>query len=430
MSMTRFNVFQHLVRQWDGLHPYNAAQVLRLRGTPDTTTIATAWHETLSRLGLGKLKVDGQRFGYETLNGQSSRYPLNVVGAERSLEDFISDELNRPFESESYLPFRPFIKSENGSFYLGVVYQHWVADSASIRMLLQEWFAKIFDPSAIRESRIRHAGGGYWQVMGPGKARWPLLNGFLASVRWSSRFKRVRRIEQPEFSDFRVRFSMHRLPAGAIDAFHETARAAHCKLNDFFLAGIAEACHLHVPAVTTSKRQDLALGTIVDLRPHTTDDLDDVFGLFLGFTSVVCRPRDLEDFQRLIGTIAAQNAIHKMTGFAQASPVRMLAGIVAGKMLSREGTVRFYRKRVPLAGGISNVNLNHTWAADYHPDPLLEYIRVSPTGPMMPLVFTTTTLGNAFHFGLTVRESVMPPARAQALADAFVERLQKPVASR
>jgi hypothetical protein len=55
----------------------------------------------------------------------------------------------------------------------------------------------------------------------------------------------------------------------------------------------------------------------------------------------------------------------------------------------------------------------------YHPDPLLEYIRVSPTGPMMPVVFTTTTLGNQLHFGLSTRDSIVPPHDAQALADAF-----------
>ena len=49
--------------------------------------------------------------------------------------------------------------------------------------------------------------------------------------------------------------------------------------------------------------------------------------------------------------------------------------------------------RMPLAAGISNVNLNRSWAAAYHPAPLLDYLRVTPTGPMLPLVFTTTTIG-------------------------------------
>ena len=62
-------------------------------------------------------------------------------------------------------------------------------------------------------------------------------------------------------------------------------------------------------------------------------------------------------------------------------------GLLAGRLLKPDRAVHLYRKRVPLAGGISNINLSTTWASDYHPTPLLQYIRVSPTGPMMPLVF-------------------------------------------
>ena len=35
MVHSRLNIFQRLVRQWDSLHPYNAAQVMQLEGEPD-----------------------------------------------------------------------------------------------------------------------------------------------------------------------------------------------------------------------------------------------------------------------------------------------------------------------------------------------------------------------------------------------------------
>ena len=102
----------------------------------------------------------------------------------------------------------------------------------------------------------------------------------------------------------------------------------------------------------------------------------------------------------------------------------MLAGLAVSRLLPREKVVEFYRKRVPLAGGISNVNLNRTWAADFHPTPLLDYIRVSPTGPLMPLVFTPTTLGDHLHFGLTYRPALIPPERACQMAQHFTHRLR------
>jgi hypothetical protein len=201
------------------------------------------------------------------------------------------------------------------------------------------------------------------------------------------------------------------------------SHVAGITLNVLFLAAIAEACHKHVPAQLTPRRQDLALGTIVDLRPHVHTDMSDTFGLFLGFTSVICRPDDLASWPRLLSTIARQSALHKQTGVPQASIVRMLFGLVAGSMYPRSRVINFYRKRVPLAGGISNVNMTKTWAGQYHPHPVLDYIRVSPTGPMMPLVFTPTTLGRNFSVGLTYRTAIVPPITADAMAHMFLERL-------
>ena len=35
-----------------------------------------------------------------------------------------------------------------------------------------------------------------------------------------------------------------------------------------------------------------------------------------------------------------------------------------------------------------------SWFADRHPFPVLDYVRVSPTGPMIPLAMNVTTLGD------------------------------------
>ena len=104
--------------------------------------------------------------------------------------------------------------------------------------------------------------------------------------------------------------------------------------------------------------------------------------------------------------------------------LRMVAGLVFARLFSREGLLEFYRKRYAMAGGISNVNLNRDWPAEYHPWPLLEYIRVSPTGPMMPLVFTPTTLGRQLNFGLTCRDCLIPSEQSPELAAMFIRRLE------
>jgi hypothetical protein len=424
MTAARLNIFQRLVRQWDDLHPYNAAQIMRIEGSPDLAKARQAWHDALESLGLGRVRVVGHDYHHECLNGDAISYTVSSVSDRLSLDDYITAELNRPFLASDDVPFRPFILPDgDNAHWAGVTYQHWVADSASIRLLLREWFLRMFYPSAANGRRLRQANGGYWRFFGPEKAHWQLGEGILSSLRWGARFKRVRRIENGDVGDFSVRFTLHRPVDLLIDPLRAYARAHSATVNDVFLAAIAEACDRYVPAVRTPRRQDLALGTIVDLRPHAKTDLSDVFGLFLGFTSVICRPRHFANWDTLLSTVARQAALHKKTGVPQASVVRMLAGLAAGRFLNRKKVVNFYRKRVPLAGGISNVNMNACWPSQYHPEPMLDYVRVSPTGPMMPLVFTTTTLGQGMNVGLTYRPSVIRDDLASQIAAMVLHRL-------
>ncbi len=118
-----------------------------------------------------------------------------------------------------------------------------------------------------------------------------------------------------------------------------------------------------------------------------------------------------------MSSVARQCAQQKHRGIPQASALRMLFGVAAGRVVGN--LPAFYQKHLPLAGGISNVNMNRSWAAEYHPSPLLDYIRVSPTGPIMPLVFATTTLGQRFHVALTYRPSIVNSINVDPMAGTF-----------
>jgi hypothetical protein len=49
----------------------------------------------------------------------------------------------------------------------------------------------------------------------------------------------------------------------------------------------------------------------------------------------------------------------------------------------------------------------------------MDYMRISPVGPVMPVVFTPSTLGEDLHFGLTCRDAAVSPAQAQTVAAEF-----------
>jgi hypothetical protein len=336
----------------------------------------------------------------------------------------MTDELNRAFDDSGGMPFRPFVIEEDDGHFVGIIYHHWVADSFSIRMLLREWFLRLHEPVAARREPFRIADKGYWRHFGPGPANWELDSVILNMFRWNARFRRARRIGPDGLKDLSTHFSLHRAPDGLIERIAHAARRCGVTVNDIFTAAMARVCDQLVPVKRTERHPDLALGTVVDLRSRAKG-LDNSFGLFLGITNVFVGPKDLRDDRRLLRQINEQSAHQKASAEAESCMVRMVAGLVLRRMLKPESLLEFYRKRAAAAAGISNVNLTRDWPARDHPSPLLEYVRVSPVGPLVPVVFTPTTLGGRLNFGLTCRESVVPRCQAPALAALFLSQLRQ-----
>jgi hypothetical protein len=170
----RLNVFQRLAMQWERLHPYNAAQVLRLAGpAPSAARVRTAWDETLAALGLGAPVPRGSRYSWRPVP-EAARAPRFLNGP-TTLDAVISAELNFPYD-DGACPFRPVVVTPDRSpdYYLGVGYRHWVADSVAVRLLLRHWLARITGETPLPPPEL-HGADGYWRLFGPGgESRWSL----------------------------------------------------------------------------------------------------------------------------------------------------------------------------------------------------------------------------------------------------------------
>ncbi len=183
----KLNLFQRLVRQWEHLHPYNGVQALCVGGRVDLADCRRAWEQTLESLGLGRICLSGDLYHYACLNGEAERHSVQLAPEGTSIDQWITGELNRPFEGET-VPFRPILIHENGQSWIGLAYQHWVADSASIRRLMHDWFARLFDPRAVRPRRLRPTGpvtsNSSARITPPGAAAarcWPISAGIASS---------------------------------------------------------------------------------------------------------------------------------------------------------------------------------------------------------------------------------------------------------
>src|SRR5580700_11197252 len=161
------NVFQRLIRQWESIHPYNGAQVLKIEGAVDLDLCRRAWLDALSALGLGVLCFSRTSYRYRLLNGEAIYHGPVQPPRGATLSDWITSELNRSFDDSDGVPFRPFVIQEDGHFWMGLTYQHWVADSTSIRMLMREWFVRQFQPDESARRPLRLHAGGYLSLFGP-----------------------------------------------------------------------------------------------------------------------------------------------------------------------------------------------------------------------------------------------------------------------
>jgi len=186
---------------------------------------------------------------------------------------------------------------------------------------------------------------------------------------------------------------------------------------------MAEACHRFGCCPLTRDRDELALGTIVDLRMLAERNMDDLFGMFLGFTNTIVRRQDLDDWPRLLRRIANQTAFQKRTRAAQASVLRMIGGLAEAHFLPARKWIDLYRKRMPMAAGISNINMNRHWTGEYFPSPIIEYIRIAPTSALLPITFGTTTSGKKFNVTLTRQVSFFDQAAANRVLSAFLQRI-------
>jgi hypothetical protein len=86
---------------------------------------------------------------------------------------------------------------------------------------------------------------------------------------------------------------------------------------------------------------------------------------------------------------------------------------------------------MPLLAGISNVNMTGSWADQEVAPPdrpaVLDYFRVSPVGPLLPLVFTLTTLRDRLSLNVTYRKTAFTRDEAELIADDLVNRLCQPL---
>lgn len=411
MHPAPLNVFQKTQLHWETIHPYNAAQLATLDRAFSIEQLTRAFDQAVADLRLGTFVHVDDRYWIDRIDHQ----PVQVMGIS-DLERMLSEQLNTPFPPLASFPFRPFARDTT----IGLVYQHWVADSVSVRTLMRAWLARLLDRPDLRPRPVTLDDRTTLARFSPACSNWSVLSQSSELLGFARSMKRIRRVEAPS-TDQRVHTRIRTLDNDFITRVRAEAKAHGSTVGDLLLASITHACATVGPSKATRSRPDVAMGTIVDLRNRNPNITDRVFGLYLGFMISTFRDHDLRDFYATVARARALRLTQTHKHSAEASQLRMWVGLQLARRMGTKSLLEFYRKRFPLAGGISNVNLTGGWMSGV--PQVVRYDRISPTGPLMPIVVTPTTLGGAFSLCYTYKTAILDDASAARIVDSMIELL-------
>jgi hypothetical protein len=411
------NIFQKLMLQWEGLHPYNGIQLLRLGGgRPEMADLSGAWIRASAAVGMGGAFRTDHTWWLDRRSAVVE--PVSIEGADEvAAVEGLGVWLNRRF-AEGEVPVIPLVVRVPGAWMMGLAYRHYVADSVTVRRWIHAWWRELNgQPLAWSERQAIRAVGYHRAFAGSGG--FSMVKGLLDTGRVMGDMARAQRLTGPYECS-----AQHVLHLGQVAGGRDLLRSARevgAKVTDVLLAVVGLAAMRHGPMKRSSNRDHLALGSIIDLRPLARRDLGD--GLYLGYTNCLLGPSFTGSVAAAVRCIARQSYVQRQTGQAGGSMFRMAAALAGGRVFRGKRLYEFYRKRMPLAAGLSNVNLTGSWVERECPTGT-GYLRVSPVGPTMPIVLASTTCEGAMGVTLTYRHPLMSHEGAAAIGRDVRESLE------
>jgi NRPS condensation-like uncharacterized protein len=347
---------------------------------------------------------------------------------ERCLNEHLSNELNRRFERPFGRPFRfSVIEAGSEAHYVNTIYDHWVADSVAMRLILRHVLGRylgIEDPQ--NEHPLRQWPGTLREVFGE---RLGVTHTVKAAARAITRWPMRRRVAQVPYycgRDMTVSFELHPTAPGTPARLLQFARSLNATVQDVILAALSRAMMAALPRRAVYRNRDLAMASMVDTRADAQQDLSESLGLFLAYYVVRCRPDQHTSLAELTQRIATETGrIKSQRRYFDALVDMKLVGTLWPWMSER---VRPYFMRAvqPMTAGISNVRLCDTWINRYRGDQILDFSRGASTGPGLPLLLTPTTLDDTMNIAVTYRTTGFSRAKIDGVMARVLEQIEHP----
>jgi NRPS condensation-like uncharacterized protein len=425
----KLNLFQQLMAVWEEVHPYNAGHVVRLRGRPKTASLQAAVQTACRLSGVGTLVLDQEkrRYHYEPAGSIEVREITSAGPAVVTLCRTVTQELNTPFPDEPHHPVRWRVLDDpmTDSHYLLAIYRHLAADSFSMRRLVRRVLNRYRQTSQPEdEEPLQVHPLDYTRVMRHHYRQLGYLRTLFRGVRLYFRLRHVYRLPEHRAEGDRSLFFLCETPHELLGRLTAACKTNQVSVNEAFLAALFAAMAEMTPdRFGHHRRCRLALATVVDVRGEASEDLSACFGLYLGQVVTIIAHPDLADFGKTLARVGEEMRREKTAKRVVGLHWNFMIAVLLRRWFSFRGTRAWYRKVYPLSAGLSNVRLDPLWFGAGHED-ILDYIRISPTGPALPFVLAPTTIGDRLNLTATYRESSFSQPDALKLVEIFLEKLE------
>jgi hypothetical protein len=426
----KLNLFQATMLRWRELHPYSAVHVVRVARPCEPQRLRDRIEALLESTGLTGLTLDRRRARFEFRGGPAAiELRLAAGGADplRAVQAEIERELNTPFPQEgTFSPLRFFAVDAGPSFHLGLAYDHFLAGGDSIAVLLRHcldaysteapggaraWLPRLY-PRTYRRLFLRHLVSAV-----RGLAEIPVM---AASCRRS--WRAPCRVDRPADNGFLC----HRLGRAALDTLKRTAKSWEVTLNDLLLAILLRSlAPLAGERLAAARRREIGVAAIVNLRGELESDAESSFGQFLSSLRISHPVPAAMSLRELAGEVRAETSRIKAGRLYLQTLLALGAAGLGWRLLSVERRRRFLAKHYPLLAGITTLHVDPLWEGMRRDPTLQEYLRGVSTGPLAPLVFAFTTLGETMWLGVSFREADVDRTVASAAAQEFVDCIKR-----
>tara|TARA_R110000850_G_scaffold55417_24_gene131129 strand:- start:2627 stop:3859 length:1233 start_codon:yes stop_codon:yes gene_type:complete len=385
---------------WDETLPYNAVHAVSIRSCPDEELLRGAIHRSLAACGF---ECDPDAIPIARMNGEGD----DLAGKLRLV---FESELNKRFDrSPTAIPFRFFWIPDrpNGSeetFVLGVCYYHPIAGADCVCWLLEDIVSCFIEPETGGLTNWHAPRSPRYRIMV--LRQWRYFSRWITSARpYFRQAKRYARLEGSHRKGAGSRVHAITLSSAQQKWIRHKMGSTGATFNDVLVGLVLYGIAKEIPdRFTCSRRKDLAIGSIINIRNHFGQKHRKTFDVLLAMFSVSHPMTDLDSLDDLFRSVREQTAAIKENRYYLRNLFLLSFGNFWNKFLTEDKRANVSIKNFPLAAGVTNfyVDRFQTRMSDL---PVDDYWRGVSASPSTPLVISATTFGEQMNLMFIRNES-------------------------